>query len=124
MRQILNVVILGSQRGVSGRRQGRVGLLEDGQDRRRVGGDRGDGRGQFEDAVFGEELHLLQAGSGGGGGGGAGAGVERVRLRAVRQPVLLQLQVASQGVNVVNNLVTRRGSNAEVRNDKQCGARG
>lgn len=76
MRQILHAVILTSQRGESGRREGRVGFLQHGQDRRRVDGD----RQQFGEAVIGEELHLLQARSGVGGGGGTGAGVERVRL--------------------------------------------
>lgn len=127
MRQILNVVILGSQRGMSGWWEGRVGFLEYGQDCRKVDWGRGDGRRRFEDAVIREELHLLQTGSGGSCGGGTRAGVERVRLRAVCHSVLLQLQVASQGVNVMNNLVTRRGSvtlTAEVRNNKQCGMRG
>lgn len=106
MRQILHVVILASQRGEPGRREGRVGLLQHGQDGRGVDGDRRQ-RQQLGDAVVGEQLHLhLQAGSGVGGGGGTGAGVERVRLGAVRQPVLLQLQVTRQGVNVVNHLET------------------
>lgn len=109
MRQILDVVVLAPQRGKSGGREGRVGLLENSQDCRRVDGDRGDRCGQFEDIVVGVELHLLQAGCSGGGGGGTGAGVERVCLGAVRQPVLLQLQVTSQGVNVMNNLETRGG---------------
>lgn len=90
MRQILPVVVLTSQWGESGWRQGRVGFLEHSQDRRRVDGDRG-GRHQSRDAVVGEKLYLLQARSGGGGSGGAGAGVERVCLRAVRKPVLLKL---------------------------------
>lgn len=122
MRQIPNVVILGSQRGVSRWWQGRVRLLEHSQHRGRVTRERGEGRRCFEDAVLGEELHLLQAGRGGGGGGGAGAGVEGVRLRAVCQSVLLQLQVASQGVNLMNNLVTKIRSvtmTADVRNNKQ-----
>lgn len=104
-----------------------MGFLEYSEDCGRVDRDRGDGRGRFEDAVIREELHLLQAGSGGSGGGGTRAGVERVRLRTVCQSVLLQLQVTSQGVNVVNNLVTRRGRvtvTAEVRNNKQCCMRG
>lgn len=109
MRQILDVVVLGPQRGESGRREGRMGLLEHRQDRGRV-----DGHGQFGDAVLWEELHLLQAGSCGGGGGGAGAGVERVRLGAVCQAVLLQLQVTSQRVNVVNNLARSRGASQPV----------
>lgn len=83
--------------------------------------DRVDEGGGSEDEVLREEFHLLQAGGGGGGGGGGtGAGVERVRLGAVRKSVLLQLQVTSQGVDVVNHLVTRRGNvteTAEVRND-------
>lgn len=104
MRQILHIVILASQRGESGRWEGWVGLLQHGQDGRRVDGDGRHGQ-QFGDAVVGEQLHLhLQAGSGVGGGGGTGAGVERVRLRAVRQPVLLQLQVTRQGVNVMDHL--------------------
>lgn len=69
MRQILNVVILGSQRGESGWWKGRMGFLEHSQDCRRVDGGRGDGCRYFEDAVLGEELHLLQTGSGGGCGG-------------------------------------------------------
>jgi len=107
MRQIL--VILGPRRGVPGRRWGRVGLLVHSQERERIERDRlHEGEGS-EDAVVGEELHLLQAGGGGGGGGGgARAGVERVRLGAVGEPVLLQLQVSGQGVDVVNDLVTRR----------------
>lgn len=123
MRQILNVVILGSQRGKSGWRQGWVGFFEYSQDCKRVDGDRVDERRRFEDAVIREELHLLQAGSGGSGGGGTRAGVECVRLRAVCQSVLLQLQVTGQGVNVMNNLVTRRGSiteTAEVRSNKNA----
>lgn len=86
-----------------------MGFLEYSQDCGGVDGDRWDGRRWFEDAVVGEELHLLQTGSSGGGGGGTGAGVEGVRLRAVCQSVLLQLQVTSQGVNIMNNLVTTRG---------------
>lgn len=83
-----------------------MGLLQHGQDGRGVDGDRRR-RQQLGDAVVGEQLHLhLQAGGGVGGGGGTGAGVERVRLGAVRQPVLLQLQVTRQGVNVVNHLET------------------
>lgn len=74
---------------------------------------------RFENAVLGEELYLLQAGSGGGGGGGARAGVERVRFRAVCHPILLQLQVTCEGVNVVDDLVTGRRFTvtAEVRNN-------
>lgn len=83
-----------------------MGFLEHGQHRRRI--DRGDGRAQSEDVV-GVELHLLQAGGRGGGSGGAGAGVQRVRLGAVSQAVLLQLQVTGQRVYVVNNLRKRRG---------------
>lgn len=124
MRQILNIVILASQRGVSGGRQGRVGFLEHGQDRGR--GDGGEGRGQFED-VIGVELHLLEAGSGGGGGGGAGAGVERVCLGAVGQPVLLQLQVTGECVDVMNNLRKKKGRvslTAQGRNNRQRSMRG
>lgn len=124
MRQILNVVILASQRGVSGGWQGRVGFLEHSQDSGR--GDGGEGCGQFEDVV-GVELHLLQAGSSGGGGGGAGAGVERVCLGAVGQPVLLQLQVTGQCVDVMNNLRKRKGRvslTAQGRNDRQRSRRG
>lgn len=43
MRQILNVVILGSQWGESGWWKGRVGFLEYSQDCRWVGRDWGDG---------------------------------------------------------------------------------
>lgn len=87
-----------------------MGFLENSQDCRRGDRDRCDGCRWFEDAVIREKLHLLQAGSGGGGGGGTRAGVECIRLRAVCQSVLLQLQVTSQGINIMNNLVTRRGS--------------
>lgn len=124
MRQILNVVILAFKRGVSGWRKWRMGFLEHSQDCRKVDRDWGDRCRQSEDAAVGVELHLLQAGSSGGGGGGTGAGVECVRLGAVRQSVLLQLQVTSQCVNVMNNLETRRGRitlTAEVRN-KNTGA--
>lgn len=93
-------------RGLPGGRKGRVGFLEHGQHGGRV--DWGDGRAQSEDVV-GVELHLLQAGGSGGGGGGAGAGVECVRLGAVSQAVLLQLQVTGQRVYVVNDLRKGRG---------------
>lgn len=105
MRQILHIVILASQWGESGRGEGRVGFLQHSQDRWRVDGDRRDGH-HFGDAVIGEKLNLLQAGSGVGGSGGTGAGVKRVCLRAVRQTVLLKLQVTGQGVNVMNDLET------------------
>lgn len=98
--------LLAPLRGLPGGRKGRVGLLEHGQ--HRGGVDRGDGRAQSED-VIGVELHLLQAGGGGGGGGGARAGVEGVRLGAVGQAVLLQLQVTGQRVYIVNDLRKRRG---------------
>lgn len=98
-----------------------MGFLEHSQDCRKVDRDWSDRCRQFEDAVIGVELHLLQAGSSGRGGGGTGAGVERVRLGAVRQSVLLQLQVTSQCVNVMNNLQTRRGRITDVRN-KNTGA--
>ena len=85
-----------------------MGFPQHSQYCRRVDRDRDDGPRGFKDEVLGEELHLLQAGNGGGGGGGARAGVECVRLRAVCHSVLLQLQVTSQGVDVMDDLVTRR----------------
>lgn len=113
MRQVLDVVFLRSQRSVSRRWQRRVWLLEHRQNSRLMDGYRTHGHLRLEDAVLGEELHLLQAGRGCGGSGGARAGVERVGLRAVGQSVLLQLQVSSQGVDVVNNLVTTRRSTCQ-----------
>lgn len=84
-----------------------MGFLEYSEDCGGVDRDRCDGCRWFEDAVVREELHFLQTGSSG-GGGGTGAGIECVRLRAVCQSILLQLQVTSQGVNIMDNLVRRR----------------
>lgn len=87
-----------------------MGFFEHSQHCRRIHGNRTDGCSQFENAVVGEELHSLQTGRGGGRGRGTGAGVEGVGLGAVRQSVLLELQVTGQRVNLMNDLVTRRGS--------------
>lgn len=110
MRQTFGVVIFSSLWGESRRWQGWVWLLQDSQDCQGVGRNPIEGHLCFKKVFLWKKLHLLQTRSSCSGGGGAGAGVERVSLWAVCQSFLLQLQVTSQGVNLMNNLVTSRRS--------------